>query len=55
MLDKDTVESLARGLVEIIDQINAFYADQANEVAYQAWLEQRRIERGCRAVSASEG
>lgn len=38
MLDKDTVESLARGLVEIIDQINAFYSDPTNEAAYQKWL-----------------
>lgn len=55
MLDKDTVESLARGLVEIMDQINAFYADPANEAAYQAWLTQRRAARGHRAVSAPEG
>lgn len=42
MLDKDTVESLARGLVEIIDEIDAFYSDPANEAAYQAWVAERR-------------
>ncbi len=41
MLDKDTVESLARGLVEIIYEINAFYSDPANEAAYQRWLDEK--------------
>lgn len=54
MLDRDTVDSLARGLVEIIDSINAFYADPANEAAYQAWLAERRRKGGHHPVQASE-
>lgn len=44
MLDKNTVESLARGLVEIIDQINAFYENPETEAAYQEWLAKRNKE-----------
>ena len=56
MLHKDTVESLARGLVEIIDEINAFYRDPANEAAYQAWLAERRLKGGeNHPIQASEG
>ena len=41
MLDKDTVESLARGLVKIIDEINAFYENPETEAAYQRWLDEK--------------
>lgn len=55
MLDKATVESLARGVIEIVDQISAFYRDPANEAAYQAWLAERRRTVGHHALQASDG
>lgn len=56
MLSKDTVDSLARGLVDIIDQIEAFYRDPANEAAYQAWLAERRLKGGGNhPIQAPEG
>lgn len=45
-MNTETIESLARGLVEMIDQINAFYANPETEAAYQRWLEERRAARG---------
>ena len=41
MLDRDTVDFLARGLVEIIDEINAFYANPETEAAYLRWLDEK--------------
>lgn len=55
MLERDTVESMARGLIEVIDQVTAFYADPLNEAAYQAWLAERRRDRGNHPVQAPEG
>ena len=37
MLDRETVDSLARGLVEIIDEINAFYTKPETEAAYPCY------------------
>lgn len=41
MLDRDTVDSLARGVVEIIDELNAFYANPETEAAYLRWLDEK--------------
>lgn len=55
MLDKATVESLARGVIEIVDQISAFYCDPSVEAAYQAWLAERRGTVGHHALQTPEG
>lgn len=41
-MDQGTVDSLARGIAEAKDRILAYFADPANEAAFQAWLAKRR-------------
>ena len=42
-LTKKQTEEMARYFVNYIDNVNAFYADEQNEKAFQEWLKKRNL------------